>query len=60
MNLIDIYIDEIISETEVLIMHEKFYKVEMIIDEYGNKRKAKMLFGKDEWNKAKKDGKFLG
>lgn len=60
MNLLEHYIDEVISEEErVSPQGTKYIKVTMLIDCYGVKEQTTHLFLPSEWEKAKKNGYYL-
>ena len=60
MNLLEHYIDEVISEEErVSPQGTKYVEVTMLIDCYGVKEQTKHIFLPSEWEKAKKDGYYL-
>lgn len=57
MNLLEHYIIEIHSEQELLAVG--MVKVDLTYDCYGTIRRGVKLFGKREWEEAKKEGVFL-
>lgn len=62
MNLLEHYIDEIISEEKVQNPENgnEYYRVNAIVDCYGAKKQINRLFLIDEWEKAKKQGYYMG
>lgn len=56
MNLCDVYIEKIISVEE----HDGYVSATLDTDCWGHKEKGQRVpFAKDEWEKAKKEGKYL-
>lgn len=69
MNILGKYIKEIYSVedvTEEMKAHgistgdERFFRVRMSVDCYGNKSVKKQIFRASEWEEAKKKGYFMG
>lgn len=62
MNILEHYIDEIISEEKVQNPENgnEYYRVNAIVDCYGCKEQINRLFLIDEWEKAKKQGYYMG
>lgn len=62
MNILEHYIDEIISEQNVQNPENgnEYYRVNAIVDCYGTKEQINRLFMIDEWEKAKKQGYYMG
>ena len=57
MNLLEVYIDKIISEEK---LKDNKIKVEAIYDCYGTKEKEIRIYNKTEWDKIKQQGYYLG
>ena len=57
MNLLEVYIDKIISEEE---LKDNKIKVEAIYNCYGVKKKETRMYDKTEWDKIKQQGYYLG
>ena len=57
MNLLEVYIDKIISEEE---LKDNKIKVEAIYNCYGAKEKETRVYDKTEWDKIKQQGYYLG
>lgn len=56
MNLCDVYIEKIISVEE----HDNYVIATLDTDCWGHKEKGRRVpFAKDEWEQAKREGKFL-
>lgn len=56
MNLCDVYIEKIISVEE----HDGYVIATLDTDCWGHKEKGQIVpFAKDEWEKAKREGKYL-
>lgn len=55
MNLIDVYIDEIVNEQT----ENSITTVTMIVTEYGHQHIVTKRFSKEEWNEIKKEGKYV-
>lgn len=62
MNILEHYIDEIISEEKVKNPENgnEYYRVNAIVDCYGAKEQINRLFMIDEWETAKKQGYYMG
>jgi len=61
MNLLEHYIDEIISEKKRKTQYgTDIVEVEMIIDCYGVKEHTTHMFLSSEWEQAKKNGYYMG
>ena len=62
MNLLEHYIDEIISEVKIQNPENGngYYRVNVIVDCYGVKQQINRIFLIDEWEKAKKQGYYMG
>ena len=61
MNLLEHYIDEIISEEKIQNPEngEEYYRITAVVDCYGRKEVKSSLFTVDEWKQAKKDGYYM-
>ena len=61
MNLLEHYIDEIISEEKIQNPDNGngYYRVNAIVDCYGNKDKINRLFSIKEWEQAKAQGYYM-
>lgn len=61
MNLLEHYIDEIISEQKILNLENgrEYYRVNAIIDCYGQKEQINQLFLVNEWEQAKAKGYYM-
>lgn len=56
MNLLDVYIEKIVE----VRTYDNYVIAILDTDCWGCKRKGeKVVFSKEEWEKAKKDGKYL-
>lgn len=61
MNLLEHYIEEIISETKRKTQYgTDIVEVEMVIDCYGAKKHTTHMFLLNEWEQAKKNGYYMG
>ena len=62
MNLLEHYIDKIISEVKIQNPEngKEYYRVNAIVDCYGQKEQINQIFLIDEWEKAKKQGYYMG
>ena len=62
MNLLEHYIDKIISEEKVKNPENgnEYYRINAIVDCYGAKEQINCLFMIDEWETAKKQGYYMG
>lgn len=60
MNLVECYIKEIHSEEPYTKHGKNFVKVEVTYDSYGHISRTTNLFLKDEWEKVKEKGYWLG
>lgn len=62
MNLLEHYIDKIISEEKVKNPENgnEYYRINAIVDCYGAKEEINRLFLIGEWEKAKKQGYYMG
>lgn len=69
MNILENYIDEVYSvedvteqmeEHGIAVGGERFFRVRMSVDCYGNKSVKKQIFRASEWEEAKKKGYFMG
>lgn len=61
MNLLEHYIVKIISEEKVKNpnSNDEYYRVNAIVDCYGQEEQINRLFLLDEWEKAKEKGYFM-
>ena len=61
MNLLEHFIDEIISEQKIQNPEDgrKYYRVNAIIDCYGHKEQINRLFSISEWEQAKVKGYYM-
>lgn len=61
MNLLEHYIDKIISEQKVQSPKNgrEYYRVNAIVDCYGSKEQINRLFLIDEWEQAKINGYYM-
>jgi hypothetical protein len=61
MNLLEHYIDEILSEQKILNLKNgrEYYRVNAIIDCYGQKEQINQLFLVNEWEQAKVKGYYM-
>lgn len=62
MNLLEYYIDKIISEDFIINPNnnKEYYKVKMIVDCYGNKSETTQIFSVDDWEVIKQKGYYMG
>lgn len=61
MNLLEHYIDEIISEKKIQNPYNGngYYRVNAIVDCYGHKEEVTKTFLIDEWKKVKEQGYYM-
>ena len=61
MNLLEHFIVEIISEQKILNLENgrEYYRVNAIIDCYGQKEQISQLFLVNEWEQAKAKGYYM-
>lgn len=61
MNLLEHYIDEVISEQKIQNPENgrEYYRVNAIVDCYGCKEQINRLFPVDEWEQAKAKGYYM-
>lgn len=61
MNLLEHYIDEIISEQKIQNPENgrEYYRVNAIVDCYGQKEQINRIFLIDEWEQAKAKGHYM-
>lgn len=61
MNLLEHYIDKIISETKIQNPENgnEYYRVNAIVNCYGNKEQINRLFLIEEWEQAKAQGYYM-
>lgn len=61
MNLLEHYIDEIISEQKIQNPKDgnEYYMVNAIVDCYGQKEQIKKLFLIEEWEQVKAKGYYM-
>jgi len=61
MNLLEHYIDKIISETKIRNPENgnEYYRVNAIVDCYGHKEQINRLFLIKEWEQAKAQGYYM-
>ena len=61
MNLLEHYIDEIISESKIQNPEDgnSYYRVQAIVDCYGHKETINSLFLIEEWEQAKERGYYM-
>ena len=61
MNLLEHYIDKVISEQKIQNPDSgrEYYRVNAIVDCYGQKEQINKLFLIDEWEKAKAKGYYM-
>lgn len=61
MNLLEHYIDEIISEQKIQNPEngQEYYQVNAVINCYGQKEQINQLFLIDEWEQAKAKGYYM-
>ena len=61
MNLLEHYIDEIISEQKIQNPENRqwYYRVNAIVDCYGQKEQINSLFLINEWEQAKAKGYYM-
>ena len=69
MNILEQYIDEVYSvedvtkemeEHGIAVGDERFFRVCMKVDCYGNKSDTEQIFRASEWEEVKKKGYFMG
>lgn len=69
MNILEQYIDDVYSvedvtkemeEHGIAVCDERFFRVCMKVDCYGNKQDTEQIFRASEWEEAKKKGYFMG
>lgn len=63
MNILEIYIEEVISVEEVPHvewMNQKYLNVKLIANCYGNVKEYERWFGEKEWEQVQKQGYFMG
>jgi hypothetical protein len=60
MNLLENYIVKIISEDKILKNGDEYYSVQAEINCYGHKEVINRLLTIEEWEKAKKQGYYMG
>lgn len=69
MNILKHYIKEVYSvedvteameEHGIVVGDERFFRVRMRVDCYGNKSDTEEIFRASEWEEAKKKGYFIG
>jgi hypothetical protein len=59
MNLLEHYIDEIISVQKIQEYGRDYYRVNAIVDCYGQKEQIDRLFSINEWEQAKAKGYYM-
>lgn len=61
MNLLEHYIDEVISEQKIQNPENgrEYYRVKAIVDCYGQKEQINRIFTIDEWEQSKVKGYYM-